>query len=410
MTGGTVVLKGKFVLLGITGGIAAYKAVELTSRLVRDGAEVHVIMTRAAREFIGPLTFEAISGRPVNCEMFDPSSGSPFPHLDLARCADIMVVVPATANILAKAAHGLADDLLTTTLLAVGCPVLFCPAMNVNMYLNPVVQENIKLLRRHGYHVIEPAVGRQACGDEGPGRLAEVDAIYRRVVQILNSPYLDLQGVKLLVTAGPTREPLDPVRYITNRSSGKMGYSIAEAAVSRGARVILVSGPTPLTPPAGVEFVPVETAREMYEAVMKHFVEVDVVIKAAAVADYRPARVEEQKIKKREGELVLVLEKNPDILAELGRLKGRQVLVGFAAETQELEKNALEKLRSKNLDLLVANDVTRPGAGFDVDTNIVTIFYPDGSAEHLPQMSKIEVGHQILDRVKKYLSHKQIPQ
>ncbi len=390
-------LAGKYVVVGVSGGIAAHRALDLTSTLVKAGTEVHVIMTDAAREFIRPLAFEAISGHQVHHDIFVTPPGWRYPHLELARKADLAVVAPATANIIAKLACGLADDLLTTAALAMVCPLVICPAMNLYMYRNPVVQENLERLRRRGVTIVDPASGRQACGDEGPGRLAEVPVIIRQIEHLLEANQ-DLAGFKVLVTAGGTREPIDPVRYITNRSSGKMGYALAKTAAARGARVYLVSAPTRLAPPHGVEMVNVETAEQMYRAVMDLYPQMDAVIKAAAVSDYRPETYHEQKIKKGGG-LILELEKTRDILAELGNRKKNQVLVGFAAETQDLVQNATAKLVRKNLDLLVANDVTQPGAGFGFDTNIVKLLYPNGRVESLPIMDKLELSNRIWDEV-----------
>ncbi|MDQ0285789.1 phosphopantothenoylcysteine decarboxylase/phosphopantothenate--cysteine ligase [Desulfofundulus luciae] len=392
-------LEGKSVILGVTGGIAAYKAAELASALVKAGALVDVVMTQAAQEFVRPLTFAALTGRPVHTALFGPPAGGAIPHIELATRADLVVIAPATANILAKLAHGLADDLLSSLVLAATCPVLLCPAMNASMYAHPAVQANLKRLVGMGYHVLEPEVGRLACGVEGRGRMPAPEVILGHIKGLFSLPD-DLGGLKVLVTAGGTREPLDPVRYISNRSSGKMGYALAAAAIQRGAVVTLVSAPTSLDPPAGVELVSVETARQMYEAVMERFSTQDVVIKAAAVADYRPKIVAGQKIKKTGETLILELEINPDILYELGQRKEpHQTLVGFAAETEDLEANALQKLRKKNLDLLVANDVTQPGAGFGTDTNIVKLFYRDGRVQSLPVMDKKTLAHRILDAV-----------
>ncbi|MCL6639542.1 MAG: bifunctional phosphopantothenoylcysteine decarboxylase/phosphopantothenate--cysteine ligase CoaBC [Firmicutes bacterium] len=390
-------LAGKTVVAGITGGIAAFKAAQLVSSLHQQGAAVHVVMTSAAREFVTPLTFNILSGNPVHTDLFAPSPEGTVRHIDLAANADLVVVVPATANIIGKVACGIADDLLSTVVMAATCPVLFCPAMNVNMYRNKVVQRNIALLRDLGYHFVEPGSGRLACGTGGRGRLAEPEDILEGIVSLLTAK--DLRGLTVMVTAGPTAESVDPVRFLTNRSSGKMGYALARAAARRGAKVILVSGPAALKPPGGVEFVPVETARQMYEAVLDRFEQVDAVIKAAAVADYRPKETAGRKIKKTGETLTLELERNPDILAELGRRKTNQVLIGFAAETHDLEQNARLKVAAKNLDFLVANDVTLPGAGFGTDTNIVKLVYPDGSVKALPQMDKLAVAHRILDEM-----------
>ncbi|MCG8403429.1 MAG: bifunctional phosphopantothenoylcysteine decarboxylase/phosphopantothenate--cysteine ligase CoaBC [Firmicutes bacterium] len=393
-------LAGKCIVVGVTGGIAAHKALDLVSKLVKSGAEVHVIMTASAGMFVKPLAFEAISGHKVHTDTFESSSGWRFPHLELARRADMAVIAPATANIAAKLACGLADDLLTTAVLAMVCPLLICPAMNVYMYRNPVVQENLRRLRRMGFIIVEPDAGRQACGDEGPGRLADVRAIMEQMGRVFYPPG-DMNGMKVLVTAGGTREPIDPVRYIGNRSSGKMGYALAEAAAGRGAEVCLVSGPTWLEPPAGMQTIMVETAQEMYRTVLEIYPGVDVAVKAAAVSDYRPPTAREQKIKKKEGGLTLELERNTDILEQLGREKRHQLLVGFAAETEDLINNAREKLTRKNLDLLVANDITQSGAGFGTDTNIVKLVYPDGRVESLPMMDKLVLGEKIWDEIMK---------
>ena len=393
-------LKGKTILLGVTGGIAAYKAVELLRLYVKAGAEVFVVMTKSAREFVTPLTFQTLSGNPVHTELFNLYQEQEIGHISLADRADLVVVAPATANIIGKVAGGLADDLLSTTLLATKSPVLFVPAMNVNMYENPLYQANQKKLEGFGYYFLEPATGYLACGWEGKGKLPEPQTIFEESLRLL-SPR-DLNGETVLVTAGPTREELDPVRYLSNYSSGKMGYAIARIARQRGARVILVSGPTALAAPCGVEMVQVASARQMRDAVMARLAEATVVIKAAAVADYRPTKRAEHKIKKgQEAELELILEKNPDILAELGQCKTTQLLVGFAAETTELVENARKKLETKNLDLIVANDVSRSDAGFDVDTNAVRLLYRDGSSEELPLLSKDEVARQLLDRIAK---------
>ena len=392
-------LSGKNITVGVTGGIAAFKAAQLVSNLTAAGAVVRVIMTAAAQEFVRPLTFHTLSGRPVYTALFDRGE-APVQHIDLAAGSDLIVVAPATANIIGKIAGGLADDLLSTVVTAAVGPVLICPAMNVHMYQNPLVQQNIEKLKAAGYHFAEPGAGRLACGDVGPGRLAEPEVITDTIETIL-SRNEDLRGKTVLVTAGPTVEPLDPVRYLTNRSSGKMGYSIAAAAVSRGARVILVSGPVALPPPAGAELIQVNTAVEMRQAVLAPYPTLDALIMTAAVADYRPKTVAGQKIKKHESQLTLELEKNPDILEELGRLKKTQFLVGFAAETQDLEANAAAKVQRKNLDLLVANDVTKPGAGLGADTNIVKLVFPGGRVVSLPLMYKTALAQRILDEIPK---------
>lgn len=390
-------LAAKNITVGITGGIAVYKAAQLVSSLKAGGAEVNVIMTGAAQEFVKPLTFQVLSGNVVRTDLFDATRGT-VQHIELATTPDLIVIAPATANILGKVANGIADDLLTTVVMAASCPVLFCPAMNVNMYNNAVVQRNISTLRDLGYEFVEPGTGRLACGVEGRGRLADLDRIME-VIESLLSPAGDLEGLTVMVTAGPTVEPIDPVRYLTNRSTGKMGYAVAGAAAGRGARTLLISGPTSLKPPGGVEYISVETAAQMYEAVMEHYPAADVVVKTAAVADYRPKDASDQKIKKHDGPLHLELVRNHDILAELGKNKNKQILVGFAAETGDLEKNALLKVKRKNLDFLVANDVTQAGAGFGADTNIVKFVYPGGDVKQMPLMDKTVLAHRILDEV-----------
>ncbi|MCX7780350.1 MAG: bifunctional phosphopantothenoylcysteine decarboxylase/phosphopantothenate--cysteine ligase CoaBC [Negativicutes bacterium] len=399
-------LSGKNIVLGVSGGIAAYKAVEIVSRLKKAGATVYVIMTEAAAKFVTPLTFREISGQPVVASMWDEPKQWNVEHVALASRADLFLIAPATANVIGKMANGIADDMLSTTVMATRAPVVLAPAMNTNMYLNPIVQANLHKLQSLGYHVIEPACGLLACGVEGPGRLPEPAEIADYVATILNSVQ-DFKGRKFIITAGGTREPIDPVRYIGNRSSGKMGYALAKMAAKRGAHVVLVSGPTELPcPPGDVRLVKIERAAEMREIVLKEYRDADVVIKAAAVADYRPQQTAEQKIKKTGDTLTLVLEKNPDILKELGQLKQRQILVGFAAETEELVANAAQKLAAKNLDMIVANDVTLPGAGFNADTNIVKILASDGKVDELPQMSKEQVASVILDKIYGLLSKK----
>lgn len=391
-------LTGKTVVLGVCGGIAAYKAVDVVSRLVKLGATVHVIMTAAAVQFVAPLTFREISGQPVYTTMWEEPKLWNVEHIALARRADLFVIAPATANMVGKIANGIADDFLSTTVMATTAPVLLVPAMNTEMYLSAATQANLKTLESRGFLIMTPASGLLACGTEGIGRLPEPTTIVDRIAAHFESGK-SMQGIRLLVTAGGTREAIDPVRYIGNRSSGKMGYAIAAAAAERGAEVTLVSGPVSLPAPAGVKRVSVESALEMREAVLAAFPTVDIVIKAAAVADYRPEVVAEQKIKKHSTSLTVELTKNPDILAELGKIKTVQFLVGFAAETQELVANATEKLRRKNLDMLVANDVTLPGAGFESETNIVKLFTKDGSYEELPQMSKQDLARLLLDKV-----------
>ena len=395
-------LAGRRIVLGVTGGIAAFKAVEVASLLRKEGAELRVVMTRAAASFVTPLTFREVANAPVAETMW----GAPqhhAAHISLASFAEMVLVAPATANFLAKAAAGIADDMLTTTLLATRAPLLFAPAMNTVMWENPVTQENVRRLSVRGVQIIPPAVGMLACGTTGAGRLPEPEEIVRVVKEHFTRSE-SLAGRRILVTAAGTEEPLDPVRYLGNRSTGRMGYAVAEEAARRGAEVILVSGPTPLETPADVRRVDVRTAREMYAAVLADYDGVDAVIKAAAVADYRPAETAEQKIKKSEGTLTLTLTRNPDILYELGQKKTHQVLVGFAAETQNVEEYARNKLRKKNLDFIVANNVAEQHAGFAVPTNHVQIFYADGRIEECPMMEKTALAGVILDRLENVFS------
>lgn len=393
------------VLVGVTGGIAAYKAAELISRLRQEGAVVDVIMTRAAREFITPLTLATLAGRPVHSDMF--TGDSRVHHIELAQAAELILVVPATADLMARLATGLADELLAAVILATRAPVLLVPAMNTNMFTHPATQANLARLKEYGYQILEPASGFLACGAQGPGRLPPVEAILDAAAALLFSR-TSLKGMRVLVTAGGTREYLDPVRFLGNASSGKMGYAVAAEARQRGAEVVLVSGPTNLPPPAGVTLVAVESAEEMYRAVLAHAAEARVVVKAAAVADFRPKARAAQKIKKGEAPLILELEPTPDILAALGRQKPKgQILVGFAAETSEALRHAQEKLIAKNLDLIVVNDVTQTGAGFAADTNIVTFLFRDGRTEELPLMSKAEVARRLWDAVEALLSQKE---
>jgi phosphopantothenoylcysteine decarboxylase / phosphopantothenate---cysteine ligase len=392
-------LTNRNVILGVTGGIAAYKAAELCRELMRRGAAVQVVMTANATRFVSPLTFQALSNQPVITDLFAPWSQPGIGHISLADRAELVLVAPATANIIGKVANGLADDMLTTLIMATKAPVLFAPAMNVNMFENMIVQENLKKLVRRGYLLVEPAVGELACGWEGKGRLAETADIAEEAECALSAK--DFLGRRVMVTAGPTREPIDPVRYLTNYSSGKMGYAVARVARRRGADTVLISGPTALPPPFGVRFIQVNTAREMYKASLKEAEWADVIIKASAVADYRPLDPVNTKIKKTKGQekLSLELTENPDILSEIGRRKGGRILVGFAAETSDLVKNARTKLKEKKLDLIVANDVTRPGAGFNFDTNIVLIIDQKGKAHRWPRMNKVDVAEKIFDRI-----------
>ena len=417
-------LKDKNIILGVTGGIAAYKCVDLVSRLRKQGADVHVILTKGAQNFVTETAMREISGNPVVTSMWQEIQQYDVEHIALARLADVVLVAPATANVIAKCACGMADDMLTTTLLATKAPVFFAPAMNTNMYENSITQQNLHTLQERGCHIIDPAAGHLACGTSGVGRMPEP----QELVEILADFFatgkelaesdevdsrqhlaeeLDFSGLNILVTAAGTREPIDPVRYIGNRSSGKMGYAIAEAARDLGANVTLISGPSALTPLAGVNFFKVESARDMRRLVLENFPESQIVIKAAAVADYRVKNVADHKIKKNDEELTLVLEKNPDILKELGQKKQKgQVLVGFAAETQNLIQYAQSKLEKKNLDMIVANDVSKPQAGFNVDTNLIKLLKRDGSSEELPLMSKKDLAYIILNHVMKiYRQH-----
>jgi phosphopantothenoylcysteine decarboxylase / phosphopantothenate---cysteine ligase len=391
----------RMVVLGVTGGIACYKAVELVRLLVTKGFKVRVIMTRGAMEFVTPLTFQTLSGNPVATETFSLTQESEIGHINLADSADLFVIAPATANVIGKLASGIADDLLTTVLMATQAPVLLAPAMNIHMYENVIVQENLRKLRRVGYHVIGPGEGYLACGYEGKGRLTDPEKISDEIERLLRKK--DLAGENFLITAGPSREPLDPVRYISNRSSGKMGYALARAALRRGATVALVSGPTALDPPPGARLIAVSTAGQMREAVLKEAPRSSAVIMAAAVADYHAAAPSSEKIKRGVGAIELRLVPNPDILKELGENKDGKWLVGFAAETENLTANAQKKLRDKNLDMIIANDVTEEGSGFDGDTNVATIIDRTGAVRSLPLMSKDDLADCIYDH---YLSLK----
>lgn len=391
-------LAGKCFIVGVTGGIAAYKAAELVSRLHKAGAEVHVAMTKSAAEFITPLTLHSLSGHPVHVGMFGEATLGKVEHIALAQIADAVIVAPATANMLAKMAMGLADDFLSTVLLAVQSPVFVAPAMNHAMYHHAATQENIQRLQARGVQIIGPAQGWQACGTEGDGRMSEPAQIMEHVVAFFGQRSL-LAGKKALVTAGGTQEPVDPVRFIGNRSSGRMGYAVAQALHEAGAETVLVSAPTALPVPTGVAHVPVMTALEMFGAVLTRFADVDIVVKAAAVADYRPSVQAEQKIKKDGTSLHIDLVLNPDILAELGQRKTNQVLVGFAAETENLLTNAQSKMHRKRVDMLVANDVTKPGAGFGSATNIVSFLFPDGRKIDLPQMDKLEIARRLVREI-----------
>lgn len=391
-------LKGKTVVLGVTGGIAAYKIANLASMLVKQHANVRVIMTQNATNFITPTTFETLTGKKCLVDTFDRNFEFQVEHVSLAKQADIFMIAPATANVIAKVAHGLADDMLTTTFLACRSPKYIVPAMNTQMYENPITQDNLNICRKYGMHVIEPASGYLACGDTGAGKMPEPETLFEYILQELACEK-DLAGKKVLVTAGPTREAIDPVRYITNHSTGKMGYAIARAAARRGAEVILVSGPVDLKAPLGVRLVPVISAKDMFDAVTSVSAEQDAIIKAAAVADYRPAVVGAEKTKKSDGNMNIELDRTDDILAWLGahRREG-QVLCGFSMETQNMLENSRAKLAKKNVDMIVANSLRTAGAGFGTDTNLVTVITKDG-AEELELMSKDQVAHELLNRI-----------
>ena len=396
-------LTGKKIVLGVTGGIAAYKSVEIASRLRKAGAEVHVVMTREATEFVTELTFREITGQPVTVDMWAKVTNFNVEHIALANLADIMLIAPATANIIAKTAAGIADDMLTTTVLATKAPLIMAPAMNTNMYENPVTQKNLAELKSRGVQIIEPASGHLACGVEGKGRLPEPAEIVRFVLDFAAGEQR-LTGKKIIVTAAGTIEPLDPVRFLGNRSTGKMGYAIAGEAAKQGAEVLLVSGPSSLPDPAGVRTIRIQTALEMQAAVQEAYAAADAVIMSAAVADYRPKTVAKEKIKKSDDELVLHLERNPDILYGLGKNKAQQILVGFAAETCNVEEYAKKKLVKKNLDFIVANDVSASDAGFAVDNNRVQIYTRDGGCEKYPLMSKQELARIILNKIAELMS------
>ena len=390
-------IKNKNVILAVCGGIAAYKSIEILRLLKKAEAEVRVILTQNAQWFVGALTFEALSGQPVFRNMFQESNEASLRHIDWAREADGVIIAPATANMIGKLANGIADDPLSTFMLAVTSPVLVCPSMNTHMYASPAVQRNLDTLRSDGYVLMEPGSGQLACGTTGPGRLPEPEVIFDRFLGCLSPK--DLAGKKIIVTAGPTIEPIDPVRFISNPSSGKMGFSIARAAEHRGAEVTLVSGPTHLADPMNVTTIRVRTAAEMAQQVFQLMENADVIIKSAAVCDYGPKESKAHKVKKGKSEMVLRLQQNKDILKTLGQKKKHQVLVGFAAETRDLKKNATQKLAEKNLDIIVGNLVGSADSGFEADTNTVTLFFKDGTAESLPTMDKLEVAHILLDRI-----------
>ncbi len=400
-------LRGKKVVLGVTGGIAAYKAAEFVRLLVKEEVDVHVVMTENAQRFITPLTFQTLSGNSVASDPFALLEHAQIGHIALADLAEVVVVLPATANIIGKIAHGIADDFLSTLVMATQAPILIVPSMNVNMWEHPALQKNIQTLRERGCHLMDPGEGELACHWYGKGRLPELNEVVEKMEDLLTPK--DLKGEKILITGGPTQEPMDPVRFITNRSSGKMGYALAKVARRRGAEVILISGPTSLPPVRrDIPYVSVRTAEEMRKAVLARLEGSSVVIKAAAVSDYRPKVISEQKIKKGDPEYPLALERTKDILEELGKKKENRILVGFAAETEDLIAHAQKKLREKNLDLIVVNDVTRPGAGFGSDTNQAKILFPSGQVKDLPLMTKEEISGAILDHVAALLKKRKI--
>lgn len=397
-------LKDKTVVIGVSGGIAVYKTLDVVSRLRKLGVNVNVIMTKSATEFVTPLSFQSLSQNYVVCDMFEDPKTWDVEHISLAKRADVFLIAPATANVIGKIANGIADDMLTTTVMATKAKVLMAPAMNTNMYENPILQRNINTLKELGYNFVEPESGRLACGDTGKGKLASPETIVDEVVKLLSKGQ-DLKGKSIIVTAGPTVESIDPMRYITNRSTGKMGYSIAKEAIERGADVTLITGPTNLTPPQNLKkLVKIESAKDMYEAVLANLDENDVVIKSAAVADYKPKNYSNKKIKKSDDDLVIELDRNKDIAQEIGKIKNNKILVGFAAETNDLIENASLKIKKKNLDFIVANDLTKEGAGFGVDTNIVKIIDKEGNITEYPKMKKEEVANIILDKIKELLS------
>ncbi|OEF99086.1 phosphopantothenoylcysteine decarboxylase [Vulcanibacillus modesticaldus] len=400
-------MKGKNIILGITGGIAAYKAASIASALTKKGVNVQVIMTESATKIIPPLTLQVLSKNHVYVDTFDETNPNVVAHINIADNADLVLIAPATANFIAKAAHGIADDMLSTILLAVTSPIIMAPAMNVNMYNHQTVQENIKLLKSRGVHIIEPVEGYLAEGYSGKGRFPEPDDIVQMVEEFFNNRN-DFEGKKFLITAGATREPVDPVRFFTNRSTGKMGYALAEAAIKRGGEVILISGKTNLNPPAGVKLISVETAEEMYHAVMNNLSDADIIIKAAAVADYRPKTVYQEKFKKQEGPWIIEMERTTDIALEVGKRKNEnQFFIGFSAETSDLIINAKRKLEKKNMDMIVANNVLTEGAGFEQDTNVITLITKSGKEISYPKLSKKELADRILSTVKSQLEGKE---
>ena len=402
-------LSNKTIIVGVTGGIAAYKACDVVSKLKKLNANIHVIMTESACEFVQPMTFQTLSNNFVINDMFKEPKTWEVEHIELAKKADVFLIVPATANFIGKLAAGIADDMLTTTVMATRAPVIIAPAMNTNMYTNRIVQANMDKLGDLGYRFIDPASGRLACGDIGAGKLADVDDILAFIVDFFEkeSEAKDLAGRRIMISAGPTIEAIDPVRYITNRSSGKMGYAIAKRAVARGAQVTLVSGKTDLEVPEGLaKFISIESADDLYENLVGEFDSNDVVIQSAAVADYKPKSYSDKKIKKKDSDLSIELCRNKDIAQELGKIKGDKVLVGFAAETNDVLENAAKKIKKKNLDFIVANDLTMQGAGFSTETNIVKIIEADGRIKEYPKLLKSEVGDIILDKVRDILENK----
>lgn len=395
--------KNKTVVIGVCGGIAVYKVCDVVSKLKKLGVNVHVIMTKSATEFVAPLTFQALSQNYVVENMFESPKTWDVEHISLAKKADVFLLAPATANVIGKVANGISDDMLTTTVMATTGKVIIAPAMNTNMYKNPIVQRNIQILKDLNYKFIEPESGRLACGDIGAGKLASPDVIVENVMNLLNCEQ-DLKDTNIVVTAGPTVESIDPMRYITNRSTGKMGYSIAKQAIERGANVTLISGPTNITPPANLsKFISIESAEEMYNALKENLDENQVVIKSAAVADYKPKNYSDKKIKKSDEDLSIKLDRTKDIAYEIGKIKNNKILVGFAAETNDLLENAKSKIVKKNLDFIVANDLTQEGAGFGVDTNIVKIIDKEGQINEYPKLKKEEVADIILDKIKALL-------
>lgn len=396
-------LQGKRVVLGVSGGIAAFKSAAFASKLVQAGAEVKVVMTEGAKKFVTPLTFQALTRHPVYDDTFSEPDPSEIAHIQLADWADVIIIAPATANLIGKLANGVADDMLSTMLLATKAPIYLAPAMNVNMYEHPAVQRNMQQLAKDGYRLLEPGAGYLACGWIGKGRMPEPEDLLKTIEVHFTPPSSSLAGKKIVITAGPTQETIDPIRFFTNRSSGKMGYALAKAARDFGGNVTLISGPTSLEKPDGVSVVNVKSAQDMYEAVLAEFSDADVVIKTAAVADYRPRVVHEQKVKKKDGDWVIELERTVDILKTLGEKKESQFLVGFAAESQEVETYAQRKLKEKNADMIVANNVTEEGAGFQTDTNRVTVYFKQGDVKPLPLMTKDEVAHRLIMMISEQL-------